>query len=249
MPLFIQPLARYFDFQGRARRAEYWQFWLFTFVIGFIIGFMDKASGGSVFKLIRALFTLAIFIPSLAVAVRRLHDTNRTGWWVLFPAAVFLLSMVLVFSTSAGPLRENLNALNTSGSTAEQDLAVMSAIAGPLMLLFLPGCAAAFLTFIFHVLPGTPGPNRFGDDPKGGGVDIARVFDAPEQEITLRDADTTPHTPVFDFSPTGKTQQRGEVDIPARGIPVIRETAPPPRPAASGFGAPAARPTFGKRGR
>lgn len=67
---------KYARFDGTASRPEYWWFFLFYFVIEVILGL-----GGLV--TIRAIVSLALFLPSLAVGVRRLHDTGRSGWWIL----------------------------------------------------------------------------------------------------------------------------------------------------------------------
>ena len=75
MKWFIKCLKQYADFKGRARRKEYWMFVLFNFIISFVIGLL-----GSVLSWI---YTAAVFIPSLAVCVRRLHDIGKSGWWVL----------------------------------------------------------------------------------------------------------------------------------------------------------------------
>ena len=80
-------LSKYVDFSGRARRSEYWYFALFSFLVSLVTGFVDSilgtdydtGSGG----LINTVAGLALFLPGLAAAVRRLHDTDRSGWWVL----------------------------------------------------------------------------------------------------------------------------------------------------------------------
>ncbi|WP_432477467.1 DUF805 domain-containing protein [Nocardioides sp. GXQ0305] len=79
-------LAKYVVFSGRARRSEYWWFVLFNILVSIAAGIVDVILGtdydwGS--GLIGTLVSLALFLPSLAVAIRRLHDTSRTGWWVL----------------------------------------------------------------------------------------------------------------------------------------------------------------------
>ncbi len=88
MEMMIAPLKKYADFQGRARRAEYWMFVLFqilvlvpTAILGIILSGGDP--DGAAFNGLILLVALALFIPSLAVTIRRLHDTNRTGWWYL----------------------------------------------------------------------------------------------------------------------------------------------------------------------
>ena len=66
----------YVVFDGRARRSEYWWFALFSFIVGFVVELLHSS-------LLTGLVNLALLLPSLAVAVRRLHDTNRSGWWLL----------------------------------------------------------------------------------------------------------------------------------------------------------------------
>ncbi len=78
-------LNKYVGFSGRARRSEYWWFVLFTVLVSIVASIIDAiigtSSGGT--GLISGLASLALFLPSLAVAIRRLHDTSRSGWWVL----------------------------------------------------------------------------------------------------------------------------------------------------------------------
>jgi uncharacterized membrane protein YhaH (DUF805 family) len=78
-------LSKYVDFSGRARRSEYWWFTLFNVLVGIVASIIDALIGtrsGS-FGLIEALASLALLLPGLAVGVRRLHDTSRSGWWIL----------------------------------------------------------------------------------------------------------------------------------------------------------------------
>jgi uncharacterized membrane protein YhaH (DUF805 family) len=84
---FIEALRKYAVFSGRSRRKEYWFFVLFVVVISIVltsidglIGAYDRSMGVG---LLSTIFSLAILIPSIAVSVRRLHDIDRTGWWVL----------------------------------------------------------------------------------------------------------------------------------------------------------------------
>lgn len=86
MNWYLAVLKKYADFEGRARRKEYWMFILFNILISFVIGILGAIigeTGGLITVSLSGLYSLFIFIPSIAVTVRRLHDTNRTGWWIL----------------------------------------------------------------------------------------------------------------------------------------------------------------------
>jgi uncharacterized membrane protein YhaH (DUF805 family) len=81
-------LSKYVDFSGRARRSEYWYFALFSFLVGVVSNILDTVlgtdyDGATSGGLINTVVGLALFLPGLAAAVRRLHDTDRSGWWVL----------------------------------------------------------------------------------------------------------------------------------------------------------------------
>jgi len=80
---YFEVLKKYAVFKGRARRKEYWMFFLINILISVAIGVVDGVLGSS--GVFYNLYSLAIFIPSIAVAVRRMHDTDRSGWWILLP--------------------------------------------------------------------------------------------------------------------------------------------------------------------
>tara|TARA_Y100001970_G_C14169657_1_gene823398 strand:- start:236 stop:643 length:408 start_codon:yes stop_codon:yes gene_type:complete len=73
----------YVNFDGRARREEYWMFTLINTLISFAVGFIDGAVSGPDGMILGVVYTLAVLIPSIAVTVRRFHDINKSGWWVL----------------------------------------------------------------------------------------------------------------------------------------------------------------------
>ncbi|GAB5350073.1 Inner membrane protein YhaH [Alteriqipengyuania sp. 357] len=143
MQWMILPFKRYFDFQGRSRRLEYWMFALLNaivLIVLFGIAFASRGdpaafagadaadpfagyrflTGGVVIAAV--IWGLAAFIPSIAVTVRRLHDRDMSGWWYLGFALLGVIPVV--------------------------------------------GFLASVAFFVLLVLPGTPGPNRFGPSPK-----------------------------------------------------------------------------------
>lgn len=85
---------KYGDFNGRARRSEFWWFWAFLMVASFLITFVDDLIGTPI---VGGLFTLATISPILAAGARRLHDTDRSGWW----QALSLPPLVIGFLTVA----------------------------------------------------------------------------------------------------------------------------------------------------
>jgi|TARA_B110000037_G_scaffold54632_1_gene66937 uncharacterized membrane protein YhaH (DUF805 family) len=101
MKYYLKALKNYADFSGRARRKEYWLFTLYNIIIfvalvflGAMVGFPRGAEGVFVFV---AFYMVGVLIPALAVSVRRLHDTGRSGWWLLLYFVPFGAIVVLVF--------------------------------------------------------------------------------------------------------------------------------------------------------
>jgi len=78
---------QYVGFTGRARRSEYWWFALFGLIVGIVANLIDTVLGtmseDTNVGVLGTIVSLALLLPTLAVAIRRLHDTSRTGWWIL----------------------------------------------------------------------------------------------------------------------------------------------------------------------
>jgi uncharacterized membrane protein YhaH (DUF805 family) len=125
MNWYLDVLKRYADFSGRARRKEYWMFALFNaiayvaiLIISTILASIDN-SLGLIGSLLLVVYALAILIPSLAVAVRRLHDTSRSGWWFLIAFVPFVGGIILlVFTVQDSAPGENLYGKNPKGVAA-----------------------------------------------------------------------------------------------------------------------------------
>ncbi|MFV2010783.1 MULTISPECIES: DUF805 domain-containing protein [Micromonosporaceae] len=100
-------LTRYVGFSGRARRAEYWWFVLFSTAVAIVGSILDLLLGtgldGGNLGILYVVALLALALPSLAVAVRRLHDTERSGWWVLIsPIPLIGPLVMLIFTVQDG---------------------------------------------------------------------------------------------------------------------------------------------------
>jgi uncharacterized membrane protein YhaH (DUF805 family) len=104
MKYYLQALSNYANFTGRARRKEYWMFLLFNMIFAFIAMIIDNILGRAApelgYGVVYVLYALAVFIPGLAVTVRRLHDVGKSGWMyfiVLIPiiGAIWLLVLLV----------------------------------------------------------------------------------------------------------------------------------------------------------
>jgi len=95
MSWYLQALKKYADFGGRARRSEYWMFILFNIIIFIALFAIEAAAGGP--GILAVLYNFGVFIPTLAVTTRRLHDTDRSGWYILITLVPLVGSLVLLF--------------------------------------------------------------------------------------------------------------------------------------------------------
>jgi uncharacterized membrane protein YhaH (DUF805 family) len=98
MKWYFKALRNYAVFEGRAHRKEYWMFYgwnlLFSFVPALIDASIDAAAGRSGPPIFLTLYTLGLLIPSTAIGVRRMHDTNHRGWWLLVPIISFVYLVI-----------------------------------------------------------------------------------------------------------------------------------------------------------
>jgi uncharacterized membrane protein YhaH (DUF805 family) len=94
MEWYIKVIQNYVGFQGRARRKEYWMFVVISFVISIILEVIQRVL--HLGQLLTTLYSLAVLLPSLAVSMRRLHDTGRTGWWILIGLIPIIGTIILL---------------------------------------------------------------------------------------------------------------------------------------------------------
>jgi uncharacterized membrane protein YhaH (DUF805 family) len=159
-------LEKYADFTGRASRPEFWWYVLALVVAFIVVHIVESILGISrmfwySWGPLTLLLRLATIVPSLAVAARRLHDTNRSGWWVLLPLIPECLMMVMAITT--------VGAVAAGGGLA-------AAIGGAALtgLIGLVALAGAIVLIIFCAMPSQPGDNRYGPPPLAlGGNAIA----------------------------------------------------------------------------
>ena len=94
MNWYIDAWKNYANFNGRARRKAYWMFALFNFFAFVIAAILDGILGTG--GLIGGVYSLAILLPSLALTVRRLHDTGKSGWWILIGLVPLVGAIVII---------------------------------------------------------------------------------------------------------------------------------------------------------
>lgn len=181
MPDAILPLKRYFDFFGRSRRREFWLWVLLCAVVSLVLPAVDLMAGlgGSVDTQVAAnsaSFTLkggllsniwffGTLLPSFMVTARRLHDSERTSWWIALPA----LPMLVLIS----PLPFYLFGFETPYT--DDEFRKLIIYFGGLALF---GLVTSITLLVFLCLEGTPGTNRYGSDPKGRREPVAPVVGA-----------------------------------------------------------------------
>ena len=151
-----RPIQKYADFKGRAPRAEYWWYVLAVFVVAIVLSVVERVLGlsGMVgpYGPLTLLLVLGLFVPGLAVGIRRLHDTNRSGFWMLLMVPYLIATLLSIQAMASGSM---------AGLGAAGVLAIIGLI-----------CAIGLL--VLMVLPGTRGPNSYGPDPYG--QDVEQVF-------------------------------------------------------------------------
>jgi len=132
MSWYLKALKNYAGFSGRARRKEYWFFTLFSFLVTIALTILDliifKLSSGTLLGMFTGAYALGVIIPTLAVTFRRLHDTGKSGWWMLInlvPMIGSLIFIVLLLLDSqpgdnrygSGPIKQSTGVISLLIST------------------------------------------------------------------------------------------------------------------------------------
>lgn len=96
MHYYIEAIKKYAVFNGRSSRKEYWMFVLFNFIISFGLTLIEGLLGtnsNSSNNILSDIYSLAVLIPSIAIGVRRMHDVDKSGWFLLIPIYNFILTL------------------------------------------------------------------------------------------------------------------------------------------------------------
>lgn len=116
MSWYFHVLKNYVTFSGRATRSEYWYFTLFSTIAIFILAIIDELLGTK--GVLNGLYLLAVILPSLAVAVRRLHDINKSGWWLLLYLIPLLGAIVLLVFFCTDSKEDNKYGMNPKSNNS-----------------------------------------------------------------------------------------------------------------------------------
>lgn len=92
MNYYLHVLKNYANFNGRARRKEYWMFVLFHIIIYYALFFIGMSAGSGMLMMLASIYILATLIPSIAAGVRRMHDVGKSGWYILIPIYSLILA-------------------------------------------------------------------------------------------------------------------------------------------------------------
>ena len=110
MGWYLMVLKKYTEFTGRSRRKEYWMFVLFNFIIMIGLAIIEGILG--ILGILSMLYGLAVLLPGIAVSIRRLHDTDRSGWWLLIgliPVVGLVLLYFMVLDSTPGDNQYGVN--------------------------------------------------------------------------------------------------------------------------------------------
>lgn len=88
--------VKYVNFNGRASRSEFWWTALFLFIVNMVISLINSVVLDTDESFINVIWAIAILLPCVAISIRRLHDTNKSGWWLLLPALIVLVSTIVL---------------------------------------------------------------------------------------------------------------------------------------------------------
>jgi len=162
--------AKYVTLSGRARRSEYWYFTLFCFSANWVGNLIDKATTGV--PIATFLIFLVLALPTTAVFVRRLHDIDRTGWWILLPIPVLIATIIVYVMVLLGYAAGGGVSFPVGGYLLVLVLwrRVGFSVGGLVLVLWI---GMLIWMLIWLCRRGTAGPNRYGPDPVAGTIGAA----------------------------------------------------------------------------
>ena len=184
--------TNYVNFRTRSTRAEFWWVQLFLTAVGLILSFVSQFAGDTLGESLSGLWALAIFLPSLSLTVRRLHDIGKSGWWLLIPyllaPVMWIAGLIAALAVVSGALTGGVD-FSASGSSTILTLIVILLVTLGIQIWFL----------IWFVTP-SAGPNKWGY-PQG--VAYAPTPPAsPVHNVVASGGPATLYAPIAPIAPT-----------------------------------------------
>lgn len=159
MRWFIKCIGSDFaNFDGRARRCEFWYFQLFAFIFILVAEVLDLLVFGPLFRPLTWLLSLYLLVPQLAVSVRRLHDTGRSGYymlWYYIVVFVWVVAMVVIGMS-------NIAMLMQLNPVSDQPIGFLAVLLGGLLVFSV----WSIFFLVWFCTDGHKGENKYGPDPK-----------------------------------------------------------------------------------
>lgn len=155
-----------FTFKGRARRPEYWWFFLFVFAGALVVGLAEMALLGRSSGTLVALFQIVIFVPFLAVGWRRLQDTGRPGWWLLVPSAIVTISTLVSGSLTRTMMAGGMGGMIDGEPVGPAAMTGVGASATTVVALGVAQLLAGLVIIWWMSRPSQRGPNAYGPEPR-----------------------------------------------------------------------------------
>ncbi|ANV88799.1 hypothetical protein AWQ22_11560 [Picosynechococcus sp. PCC 7117] len=112
MDYYIKAWQNYTNFSGRARRKEFWYVFIINLLISLVLGVFQETFLGVIASLVSIIYSLAFILPGIALSIRRLHDTGRSGWWLLigFVPLIGVIVLIVFFASDSQPGPNQYNA-------------------------------------------------------------------------------------------------------------------------------------------
>lgn len=221
---FLRFWKKYVAFKGRASRSEFWWWTLASVGISVLLSLLSEATDGKL-GFLSSIWTLAILIPGLALAVRRLHDTDKPGWWVAIFYGAMALGMIIMVAGGGAALYGAFGSLGDSsyGAMATGGLGAM--VIGGLITL-----AGSIVYIVFMAMPSKPEGARFDDDavaapmPQGAygapyGAPATPDFNQAAPNFAA--PGTAPSAPAPDFNQPAPAYGQPTAPAPDYGQPAV----------------------------
>ncbi len=150
--------SKYADFSGRARRSEFWYWYLFSIIVSSFASWVPFVGG---------LMNLALVIPQLSVGARRLHDIGRSGWWLLLSIVPGLVTVVLAFALFGNAIFSIIASGEYNPDMVAGNMLSNMGLLVAVIVAWLVTLVCGIVLIVWWAKDSVPGANQYGENPKG----------------------------------------------------------------------------------